>query len=351
MSKRRHHRHTDNEPVSDHELNIPVQKRRKKYSSTPAPTPTQTDWESWSSTQAWDDLAKFEVAVRQLLGKLKAQKDDSRSRDSQENKDNDGPALFPTSSTERSRITRPASLASILFPEPLLESTWASANEEAGENIALDSRLRRLIRTKATHVRNDLVNIARAQIPKVYGFEEGDTLQVKKRNMQRYKNLIKDDAFAYKKCFVGDTGYLEHQSLSLILNIWGFSREHKPAELFSEYFSPLSQETLALFMTLIRFLLDEWQDGYFNKLHFMESEQKPIYESYLTDVKNWDGLVPPVTKNIRQKLYTKAKPTSETGHVGKRRTLGSSSLEAMRARLLERTGDTDDDDDSQHEGW
>lgn len=102
----------------------------------------------------------------------------------------------------------------------------------------------------------------------IYGFVEDTTSRAQKHNRQRYKSLVQEDAFAYKvcslvsnigyhliyheqDCVVGDSGFVEHKVFTRLLHTWGFSREYKPAELFSMYFLPVSVATIAGIMTFV----------------------------------------------------------------------------------------------------
>ncbi|KAF9040174.1 hypothetical protein BDZ89DRAFT_1156704 [Hymenopellis radicata] len=206
----------------------------------------------------------------------------------------------------------------------------------------------KLIKSKTSHVRFEVLDIARAIVPPVYGFK-ADGKKASLKHNERLYDFIKTK-FAFKDPKLSQ-GFMEHEVFVLLFRGWAFAKEHKPGALYEPLFNPVSIYTLAFLKLIVKYVLDEWSTGrYVQGPGLKAKTYSSQYERHLQDVADWAETVPTVTRTIRAKMFRSAREpfvTADSEPTG----LDAAAVASITAELSRRTGDTDDeaaddDDDS-----
>ncbi|KIO17105.1 hypothetical protein M407DRAFT_85296, partial [Tulasnella calospora MUT 4182] len=101
-------------------------------------------------------------------------------------------------------------------------------------------------------VRGKIKDAARARTGDTYGFD--DRPRMEQKNRRRYIALIEQDAYTYAKPESLQGPYY-HPLCYKILKTCFFSRAGDDGVAFSDFFSPIRPETIALVFTAVRYKL------------------------------------------------------------------------------------------------
>ncbi|KAF8805888.1 hypothetical protein BYT27DRAFT_7257811, partial [Phlegmacium glaucopus] len=219
---------------------------------------------------------------------------------------------------------------------------WKQALKDADEWIEISDRMITLVKKRGSRIRGHIVSCVRPQIIATYGFIRKATPQAMARNRVLYEKLILKGAFHYKD---PDTmsGFAQNKIISEILYLAWFEDKRSQGPVLSEYFNPITLETLSLIFTMIDFCLREWSTGAFLQATFFEKDVIHAHKIYRVEVKTWSSINFAVTLNIRKKLFSRA--LRNAGVVDEDATIISGLVgeakDRVQTELDGRTGDTD----------
>jgi len=233
------------------------------------------------------------------------------------------------------------------FPDPLVRGEWAKmcwqrACNLVNERYQLTSRMSSLIGKRGSHIRSEVLGIVRSQVVSFYGFNLNATAKANDHNRILSAKLLSGSAFHHKD-IDAKAGYAQSQIISELIQLaWFNNGEQSAGIIYSNLFDPISLETLALIFTLIEFCLKEWSTGKRTLGTLFEKTIKASHEVHRVDLKKWNDLNVQVTRNIRSKLYARARRNS--GIVDEKAPaarLTGEAEERARDELAGRTGETD----------
>ncbi|KAJ7754279.1 hypothetical protein B0H14DRAFT_2476855 [Mycena olivaceomarginata] len=244
-------------------------------------------------------------------------------------------------------------LAADAFPTVRLQMEWAkksfkSACRTAGEGrYILTPRMIKVITVRGSHIRGKQVEAAHTLLPTKYGFVRGTSKNVIKANKTKAAQLLKKAAFHFKNP-AERTGYAENKAIPGIRELTSFKDKDAVGVLFPSRFNPISLAYIALEMTVVEYVIEEWSTGVFIPAKgFYEKDVAAKYRTHLADAEKWSACNPTVVENIRRKWYRRASETLVPSTLTTMSTnIDDAQEEAMRDELAGRTGDTDSEDEN-----
>ncbi|THU94686.1 hypothetical protein K435DRAFT_966778 [Dendrothele bispora CBS 962.96] len=144
--------------------------------------------------------------------------------------------------------------------------------------------------------------------------------------------------------------FAEHPIFQQILRrvIFG-NRMESRGIVFSRFFDPVSLETIALFMTLIRYTISLFSTGIYvqpdKRDGFTEQEHKKYYVEYLQALQEWNSCHEVVVLNIRKRMYKRAREKSGIDVSDSAALVTEATKVQMKLQLADRTGDTDTEEE------
>jgi len=242
------------------------------------------------------------------------------------------------------------------YPDSANQSKWAKicwkeACCVASENYGMTERMSKMIKSRGSRIRGELVRIIRSEVASCYGFNS-DTSRTKvvRENRKLYDTLIFDSTFTYKN--VDDReGYAQNRIFSILIQEAWFSNGLKSKGIvFEKYFNPISLETLALLFTMVKFCIEEWSNGIREQAKLSEEVNSATFEAFLKDLRAWNALAPDVILKIRSKMYKKARLAAKVDLVTPMKNHVAGAVEdKLRKELEGRTGETDSEDEEEDE--
>ncbi|KAK7439160.1 hypothetical protein VKT23_017650 [Stygiomarasmius scandens] len=241
------------------------------------------------------------------------------------------------------------------FPKVATQTLWAQKgfNEAcrlADKKFASSNRIISILRSRGSRIRGDILDAVRLAVISSYGFSSDTTKKARRHNLDLYNKLTYKMAFAF-----GDMDnhkkFAEHPIFQLLLRNVCFSKgSESPGIIYSRFFNPVSLETLAFFMTEIRYILDQCSTGIWIKLDkrqgFTEAQNKKHFDEYLEELKRWDTCAKDVVQNIRKRMYTRAREKSGIDPKGTAAVITGSMKTQMELELAARTGETDSESEN-----
>ncbi|KIO16783.1 hypothetical protein M407DRAFT_85608 [Tulasnella calospora MUT 4182] len=156
------------------------------------------------------------------------------------------------------------------------------------------------LRRAIAQVRGRIKDAARARTGDSYGFD--DRPRMEQKNRRRYLALLEEDAYTYEKP-ESFKGPYYHPLCYKILKMCFFSKASDDGVAFSDFFSPIRAETIALIFTAIRMCLDEWKSGRYKALTFTSDVYEPIYQVHLANLKALEEEDPLFVKGLGEELW------------------------------------------------
>ncbi|KAJ7579725.1 hypothetical protein C8J56DRAFT_896999 [Mycena floridula] len=237
------------------------------------------------------------------------------------------------------------------LPTPTLHSEtakriWSQTCAKVDEAYQLDPRILKIITARGSWARGIIKDAAKRHFPTVYHFRKGKSDATKDRNKDLRHSLLKDDAFHHKD-IPTLTGFAQSKIIVDILESTIFKDATGLGVKYRQYFSPISPNTLALVITSLEFLLDQYitseQD---TKKGFEESLIKLTFAKHLGRVNDWCSLNPEVTTNIRTKLFKRLMSRAGATDVDcPPAGLSTAARNTMKAKLEAHTGETDSENE------
>ncbi|KAK7446347.1 hypothetical protein VKT23_014553 [Stygiomarasmius scandens] len=246
------------------------------------------------------------------------------------------------------------------FPSRSVQIGWANKAFHDGCCVAEkeyepDDRVRSIIRGRASRIRGEMYGLVYQAVLSTYGFKSDTTKKAIKHNIDLHFQLMDRMMFAYRVMKKPDPeDFAENPIFQLILRlgIFGSGIESRGI-VFSRFFNPVSLETIAFFMTLIRAVINRFSTGIYDKPSqrngFTEQGNKQYYDEYLEALKTWSGCNEEVVLQIRKRMYKRAREKSRVDPAVPEAVISDAARIHMKVRLSTRTGDTDTEDEDEDE--
>ncbi|KIY71496.1 hypothetical protein CYLTODRAFT_408035 [Cylindrobasidium torrendii FP15055 ss-10] len=231
------------------------------------------------------------------------------------------------------------------------EDAFMRACQDKMESIVFTPGIQRLIMSKHSHMRNEILSAGRDIVPAFYGFRQDSSKDSRMTNRALVKTLLSNNAYAYKDHNLR-SGFMESDVFPAMLRLWAFKESYQAGVIHRDIFELVSVASFAFYKFLVEYCLIEWKSGEFK--HGPELRTKKyhgIYKRHLVDVEMWAKLDDTATTIIRRNFYKAAraaikKPKNADTSIGK------SDFDAMKAELqlappaaLPSDDETDSEDD------
>ncbi|THU82451.1 hypothetical protein K435DRAFT_808275, partial [Dendrothele bispora CBS 962.96] len=240
------------------------------------------------------------------------------------------------------------------FPDRAMQIGWTNkafqdACRTAGKNYECDMRVGKIIRGRGSRVQGEMLTYVRDALISIHDFSSDTSKKAKRQNQKLYDKLSDRMAFAYRD-IDNRRGFAENPIFQLILRLACFGKgPESRSVVFSRFFNPVSLETLAFFMTLIRYSLEQYSTGIYIKPGkndgFTEQQNKGFYKKYLDELQSWTDCNPVFVENFRKRMYSHAREKLGIDPTRVESLITGSIKANMRIELADRTGETDTEDE------
>ncbi|THU86075.1 hypothetical protein K435DRAFT_868637 [Dendrothele bispora CBS 962.96] len=242
------------------------------------------------------------------------------------------------------------------FPSRSTQVGWANkafldACRVAKKNFECNERINTLIRSRGSRARGDTLSHVLAAVNTTYGFRSFTNKKDREHNLSLYNRLMEGDiAFAHKDVDTcerfGENAIFQHILRAVCFN----NGSQSCGIVFAKFFNPVSLQTIAFFMTQIKYVLQQYKTGVHIKPPkgsegFTEVGNNKIYEDYLKIVNVWSECEEKVVLGIRKKMYTKARERSGIDPPKDKLKITPAVRLRMMSQLTGRTGETDSEEE------
>jgi len=171
--------------------------------------------------------------------------------------------------------------------QDLATQTWSIACEQKGVDIEFDEAALTLVTARGAQCRGELKTKARPLIEGEYGLAAPSNKTQLLSNRNRVKDLLTRAAFTYENPTTR-SGIYENPVLQRIINEMWFANQKDEGVVYSGYFSPrLSLITLALVLTVIQNVLEEWATGKRKSISFTKKLYYDKFEAHLSTLEDF----------------------------------------------------------------
>ncbi|KDQ21787.1 hypothetical protein BOTBODRAFT_61396 [Botryobasidium botryosum FD-172 SS1] len=184
----------------------------------------------------------------------------------------------------RTRLATEAPFATPNLEKRLSEETFASACETLGKEYEATEDQLLVIRKGACQMRSKLKELAETAVPLFHKFTRG-ALHAHKNRLQ-YRTLTTKDAYTHEdpENLVGI--WFTPLLFTLVHGMW-FKKDDDDGIKFSKYFRPeVRAQTIALVLTTIRCVLDEWKEGTYRRHDYKTNVYRHVYKSHLSGLRD-----------------------------------------------------------------
>ncbi|KIO16785.1 hypothetical protein M407DRAFT_85614, partial [Tulasnella calospora MUT 4182] len=160
-------------------------------------------------------------------------------------------------------------------------------------------------------VRGKIKDAVRAKVGDAYGFDDRPSMHQKNRRL--YLDLLNEDSYICEKPESFDGPYY-HPICFKTLKSCFFGKSTDDGVAFSDWFSPIRMETIALVFTAVRMCLDEWKSGSHKPLMFSSDVYEPVFKDHLANLKTMEKEDPLFVKGIGEELWEDCRYVYEDFH-------------------------------------
>jgi len=166
-------------------------------------------------------------------------------------------------------------------------TVWDIACAQKGVEIEFDEAALTLVAARGAQCRGELKTKARPLIESEYGLTAPSNREERISVRKRVKELLHRVAFAYEDP-EARRGVYENPVIQRITNEMWFANQKDEGVAFPRYFSPrLPLTTLALILTVIQNVLEEWMTGKRKSIHFTRKLYQEKLEAHLSSLEDF----------------------------------------------------------------
>ncbi|KAF9270744.1 hypothetical protein L218DRAFT_54480 [Marasmius fiardii PR-910] len=163
------------------------------------------------------------------------------------------------------------------------------------------SMLKKVYRGVNNLLHKPTLSNVREVVEKTYGLSE--LTSESQANRSLYRQLVQDYAYIYKDP-KKRIGIFENSAIQTILEGMLTQSNRRPFLLApNSIFNPVPCESVAFVLT-VRFCLDEWETGVYQKARFYREKNEGTYKKILNVLKRWEGRSRESSLKLRSSLYT-----------------------------------------------
>ncbi|CDO78119.1 hypothetical protein BN946_scf184596.g1 [Trametes cinnabarina] len=229
--------------------------------------------------------------------------------------------------------------------------TWTDVLHSSPSKYRLCSRIEKIITSRSSHARGALRDRVRPLIASSYGFVTDGSARAKQRNMVRYSYLLDSDSMAPElRFYYADLdkrqGFAKNPIILTMLKEHWFGSSDGAGIKYPVQFSPVREVTLALIFTTIEYCLDQWATGLWDKnITFANKAYHVKYQQHLRHIQEWGSLDLDSSRQIRQRMYDRARRASGAPPAALAPTgLSDGARERLRLDLAAQVAQASDDE-------
>ncbi|KAL6300355.1 hypothetical protein BKA93DRAFT_829178 [Sparassis latifolia] len=229
--------------------------------------------------------------------------------------------------------------------------TEACRSHGDGEEYEFMDRMATVIVSRKSNACGDMVEEIRKHVPAAYGFIATDTPSVRCKNIKLYHGLMEQSTFHYKTYDLEAgirSGFLHNPLISKLIKECFFQMKSSHGVKYRKYFDPIHLPMLALLLTGIEHVIEEWSTGMQVPVAFREGDNERRYVNHVADIAKWAEPSPGVVRNICKKWHDRARRATGVGDDDKPTDhISATAIEDAQKELAGRTGDTDSEGDDE----
>ncbi|GBE83274.1 hypothetical protein SCP_0503220 [Sparassis crispa] len=199
--------------------------------------------------------------------------------------------------------------------------------------------------SRKSNARGDMVEETRKHIPAAYGFIVTDTSSARRKNIKLYRGLMEESTFHYKTYDLEAgtrNGFLHNPLVFKLIKECFFQMKTSYGVKYRKYFDPIHLPMLALLLTGIEHVIEEWSTGIQVSVAFREGDNERRYVNHVADIAKWAEPSPGVVRNICKKWHDRARRATGVGDEDKPTGhISATVIEDAQKELAGCTRDTD----------
>ncbi|KAJ7076595.1 hypothetical protein B0H15DRAFT_934291 [Mycena belliarum] len=160
------------------------------------------------------------------------------------------------------------------------------------------------ITNRGSHFRGELKTKVKPLAELLYGFKIGQNKKILAENRQRAEELKDNLTFTFKD-IKGRKGIYRHPIFQKAVNAMWFANRRDEGPSFPEYFNPFPKQGLAIVLTAVEHLIDEWATGIRTDVQFTTTDYRSIYEGHITALQQFEDHTQAhfILDNILERLH------------------------------------------------
>ncbi|EPQ50053.1 hypothetical protein GLOTRDRAFT_28932, partial [Gloeophyllum trabeum ATCC 11539] len=164
---------------------------------------------------------------------------------------------------------------------------WARACRDAGVDIPIEDAFVRMITARASHVRGELKTKARGLVELAYGLQVPSSQDERLKNRNKVRDLLTRLAFTYAD-YERRSGIYENEIIQRLINVTWFANPKDEGIQYQRYFGKcMPIPTIALVLTVIENVLDEWRTGEREDIQFTAKLYQAKYDRHLYELERF----------------------------------------------------------------
>ncbi|KAJ7140072.1 hypothetical protein C8R43DRAFT_1131811 [Mycena crocata] len=185
-----------------------------------------------------------------------------------------------------------------------LRAAFAYACRELGLKMHLTPDISKLITSRGSHLRGELKTKVKPMVEAVFGFKSGHNKKSLAFNRTLGETLKHDLTFTFNNT-VKRKGIYKNGIIQMAVNAMWFANRRDEGPSFPEFFKPFPKPALALVLTVVENLIDEWTTGIRTDIAFTANEYRSIYENHLDALNLFEERTKPhnILGNILVRLH------------------------------------------------
>lgn len=233
--------------------------------------------------------------------------------------------------------------------EQWAKAAWVKACQNKGVDIPVEEEIIGMITARGSQLRGEIKTKTRPLVESAYELQAPADQKDMIKNRDWVASLLTRVGFVYRYPKERLQIY-EHPVLQSIINAVWFQNPKDEGVKYGEYFGRrIPLPTLALVMTAIENVLDEWRTGEHQEIRFTEGTYKEKYEKNLEELENFQQktrqakILPTLRAELLQHARAKARAPMHASDVHGPSLVDDDVMKAIQDWMSRRGGDVEDD--------
>ncbi|EPQ54951.1 hypothetical protein GLOTRDRAFT_23138, partial [Gloeophyllum trabeum ATCC 11539] len=170
---------------------------------------------------------------------------------------------------------------------------WSRACRDAGTDLPIEEEFVGMITARASHIRGELKTKARSLVELAYGLTAPSNHDERQAKRNKVRDLLTRLGYAYSvsEVFPNPTarsGIYENDVIQRLINVTWFADPKDDGIHYGQYFGRrMPVPVIALVLTAIQNVLDEWRTGERQDIAFSKKHYKAKYDQHLEELERF----------------------------------------------------------------